>query len=190
MATRTLEENPAINAADQAEFARLVDLGKTQHDLMEAAATNYQKTRQAILAIAKDQWFEDNAYAAAACDEPVHRFDARGRRFNAQIDFNNKYVLNDERLAKLKEEFDDVDDFFRKVEVIKISMDQLPVADHQAFFRAVVNLCNDWNIKAMIGDTFEVHEDFHVNRHAELDEEDNKVIDAIVPVHAQLTYGG
>lgn len=190
MATRTLEENPAIKAADQAEFARLVDLGKTQKDLMEAAATSYQDTRQKILAIAKNQWFVDNAHAAAAGEDNVNVFDARGRRYNAQVDFSNKYVLNADRLKELQDQFEDVDDFFRKVEVVKIAMDQLPVEDHQAFFRDVVNLCNEWKVKAMIGDTFEVHDDFHVNRHSELDIEDNKAVDAIIPVHAQLTYGG
>jgi hypothetical protein len=188
MATRTLEENPAIKCADQAEFARLVDLGKTQKDLMEAAATAYQATRQKILATAREQWFADNADANG--EDVVNTFDARGRRFNAQIDFSNKYTLNDERLAKLQAAFEDVDDFFRKVEVVKVSMDQLPTANHQAFFRDMVALCAKWKVKAMIGDTFEVHEDFHVNRHSELSTEDNEAIEAIVPVHAQLTYGG
>lgn len=188
MATRTLEENPAIKCADQAEFARLVDLGKTQKDLMEAAATAYQATRQKILTTAKEQWFEVNDGANA--EDVVNTFDARGRRFNAQVDFNNKYTLNAERLTELQAQFEDVDDFFRKVEVIKIAMDQLSVHNHQAFFREVVALCAKWKVKAMIGDNFEVHEDFHVNRHSDLDAEDNKAVEAIIPVHAQLTYGG
>jgi hypothetical protein len=186
MATKTLEENltfPGVTKEVRAEVDNIAALVAAT----KAAKTAEEKAKKALKEdFLKPGFFEDNHGARI----PTLIYDIAGRKNVAQIDFINKYRVDEDRFDQLETLLGEAlaGKFFQKTYKITIDPNTTSGMDKVNFLQELKELCEEYAVGVEIEDQFVAKEEFHTGRHFTFTPETNQAIDEIVPMEIQITF--
>lgn len=184
MAIKTATANEGLLEASP-ELSKLIDsigIGVAAIKRLEAEveAQKVQLREQA-----KTAYFAANFQA----DTPVHTYDANGRTFVAQINFENAYFLNKERYQQLQAllgEQHPLADHIQEQPVVNINVHELDQDERVEFYRAIKDVCEDHGVQGFVDEKYVVAPEFHDERHEVLPRV-NQAIDGILPLKVAIT---
>lgn len=187
MATNTIEANtefPQVTNEMRNQVDSIYDILEDLKDLKAQDTALKTKLKKLL----KPRYFKFNASRQVRNDDPIHIFDIEGNYSQAQLDFVNKYHVDEERFNELKEILgDDIDLFFHKTYDIKLNVDELTPQDRLKFLQTLDETCATYDITPIVEDRFAARDTFHNDRNQHITTADNLRIDAIVPMEIQVT---
>lgn len=189
MATKTLTDNVKIEVDDQLAVTRLVDQIGKDVETLKALEAKVTAAKKELGAIAYDFYAEYNLNSAFTPDEVVQTFDATGRRYVAQIDFMNKYRLDEEKMQELQEVLTGVElnKYFETKTVASVEVTKLSAAKQLEFYQSLQELCKRFKVDGIVDEKPVAKENFHKDRWIDLSSTINDELQDIIPVHTQVT---
>jgi len=134
---------------------------------------------------AKDRYWDENE----SPNTPLHTFDALGSAAAVQLNFVNKYELDQAKLLKIKQllgEKAEVLNYLKQKTLVTVDVTSLSKERMLEFFQAALALTKEYGIQGVVDDAYIVEPEFHDARHR-LTREQNQAIDEIMPMQVHIT---
>jgi hypothetical protein len=188
--TNTANQNLFAQADKEVRTAipQLVDSIVAAVDTTRDAKEHETGLKQQLRTQAKEEYWELN-HTRNLHDDPVHVFDAIGRRSVAQVNFLNKFSIDPEQHARLKILFgrdSKLQAFIQTDREVKIGISELDPQDQIDFMKALAKVCQEHGVEGVMTTARTFTPEFHDARH-ELLPALNKQIDTIVPIEVHIT---
>lgn len=184
MATKTKEANKAFPLTNPAIRQKVDEIGVLVDTTKRAKAAE-EKEKGELKSWLKPIFFDANLRK----HDVTFIYDLAGRKKIAQVDFINKYRVDQERYEALQESLSNInlEKFFIKTYDIKINPNTLTGVDKVEFLTKLKTLCDNYAVEVSIDDKYMATPTFHKDRH-QINIQTNEQIDSIVPMEIQITY--
>ena len=182
MAFKTETANESLIEAN-AENSKLVDSIGVTVAAIKVLEKEVEDKKNELRNLAKAAYWDHNFQA----DEPQHTFDANGRTYVAQINFENAYHLNKERFQQLTAILgEDLMEHIQEQPVVNINVNDLDKDERVEFYRAIKEVCDEHGVQGFVDEKYVVAEAFHNERHEWLPRV-NQAVDNVLPLKVSIT---